>query len=88
MTRRGYRLQLRWPIARGWFEPMSHGDGPRSTLGFIKPWHWVRDYSVYLPPVVVDMSMVPALDDAPSRLYDFLRSRDAEHLIDWSQNGD
>lgn len=73
--REGYRLRLRWPIARGWFDTDSWGDNQRRCFGFVKPWVWVRDWRHYQPvDRVVDMGEIPMLEGGGNQLYEFVRS--------------
>jgi len=75
IRRDGYRLRLRWPIARGWFEPSCWGDDRRVCIGFVKPWVWVRDWRHYKPENrIVDMGAIPELKNDGGQLYEFFRS--------------
>lgn len=74
IRRDGYRLRLRWPVTRGYFDPYN-GDDMRRCIGLCKPWVWVRDWRHYKPEYrIVDMGAIPELKPDGGQLYEFFRS--------------
>lgn len=71
MGKHGYKRAWCWPVY--WtFAQVGNDDEWDRAIAFRSPLYWARDWSVELPPIIVDMSALVPLESRPSKLWEFV----------------